>query len=157
MRPFTRIHGAALVSGVAEPDMPRHGNNPKRRIAPPDWIDLAARTRLAESLTYVGSAHHKRRPGDYGLHPPTNPRPWKSLCDSNGPVLLAEARGLLRQGILKGMFSIFDDDGEPKYVWSVDESNRPYEAKVGLGGYHGYLLEDADDMSKLVLREWARR
>jgi hypothetical protein len=94
---------------------------------------------------------------DYCFHPPVNPRPWKSTCDGLRVVLLAEARELLRRGILCGMFSEFSGGGAPKYVWAVDTMGEVYEAKVGNNGYHGYRLEDEDAMTRIVLREWAKR
>jgi hypothetical protein len=57
------------------------GSDPKRRIAPPERLDSGGRQALAAKLTYVGSALHKTKPGDYGFQPPVNPRPWKSICD----------------------------------------------------------------------------
>ncbi len=45
----------------------------------------------------------------------------------------------------------------PKYVWSVDPDGEVYEAKIGQGGYHGYRLEEEDDMRSLVLKEWRQR
>ena len=55
------------------------------------------------------------------------------------------------------MFSAFDGDAQPKYVWSVDADGKVYEAKIGLGGYHGYRLAEEDDMSAVVLKEWRKR
>ncbi len=111
------------------------------------------------ALTYVGSGHHKSRPGDYGFHPPVNPRPSKSVCDGLRVVLLAEAQQLFRNGIMMGMFSVSHADGPPKYVWSVDDQGEPYEAKVvpGTVTYKGYRLEEEDEMRKVVLKEWAAR
>lgn len=62
----------------------RSGNRPIRRIARADTFDAAELKSLARRMVYVGSAHHKRSPGDYGFHPPVSPRPWKSLCDGTG-------------------------------------------------------------------------
>jgi hypothetical protein len=135
----------------------RQGKNPKRRIIAANSIANGALECLATRLKYVGSANHKRHPGDYGFHPPSNPRPWKSVCDARRPLLLAEAKELLAAGVLKGMISSPDADGVPKYVWSVDAEGVPYESKIGNGGYHGYPLYPDDDMSAIVLREWAHR
>ncbi|MBV9219811.1 MAG: hypothetical protein JO366_02050, partial [Methylobacteriaceae bacterium] len=112
---------------------------------------------LAARLVYVGSALHKTKAGDYGFQPPVNPRPWKSICDGLRTIPLAEARKLLRDGILKGMFSDFADGEMPKFVWSVDSQGEAYEAKIDRLGYHGYRLEDEDDMRDLILKEWTRR
>jgi len=135
----------------------RTGNNPKRRIASPDRLALDARTSLAETLQYVGSSHHKRHPADYGFHPPVNPRPWKSICDSVRSISLKEAQHLFHMGVRMGMFSDFSNGHVPKYVWSVDSQGDAYEAKIGQDGYHGYRLEEDDNMRSLVLKEWSRR
>jgi hypothetical protein len=138
---------------------PRQSSNPKRRIAPSGRLDPEGRKRLAAKLTYVGSALHKTKPGDYGFQPPVNPRPWKSICDGVRVVLLAEARDLFRRGILLGMFSEFPEESEPKYVWAVDGEGQAYEAKISPGTYEykGYRLEEDDLMRGLVLKEWAKR
>jgi hypothetical protein len=135
----------------------RQGNNPKRRIAPSDRLDLAARKSLADRLAYIGSSHHKRRPADYGLHPPVNPRPWKSVCDGRRIIPKDEAVQLFRAGIMNGMFSNLSDDGTPKYVWAVDADGEVYEAKVDRSGYHGYRLEEEDDFREFALKEWKQR
>lgn len=138
----------------------RQGHDPKRRIAPRDRLDPSAREALTARLTYVGSALHKTKPGDYGFQPPVNPRPWKSVCDGLRVVLLTEARDLFRRGIRLGMFSDFyDGDGVPKYVWSVDDAGEAYEAKISPGtqAYKGYRLEEEDAMRDVVLKEWKRR
>jgi hypothetical protein len=126
-------------------------------MAPPDRLDEAGREALAARLPYTGSALHKAHPGDYGFHPPVNPRPFKSLCDGKRVILKDEAAELLRQGVLDGLFSDFPDNGAPKYVWTVDADREVFEAKVDSSGYHGYRLEEEDDFRRLVLREWARR
>ena len=83
----------------------RSGNRPIRRIARADSFDTVELKNLAKRMAYVGSAHHKRFPGDYGFHPPVNPRPWKSLCDGTRTILRAEAQRLLREGVIRGMVS----------------------------------------------------
>jgi len=70
----------------------RHGIDPRRRIAAADRLDAAGRDALAAKLTYVGSALHKKKPGDYGFQPPVNPRPWKSICDGARVIVLSEAQ-----------------------------------------------------------------
>ena len=137
--------------------MAREGNNPKRRIAAAGSIDPEALKELSARTTYVGSANHKRFPGDYGFHPPSNPRAWKSMCDAHRVVRKEEAQFLLEQAVLKGMVSTLQFDGQPKYICSVDGDGAAYEAKVGNGGYHGYRLDADDDMSALVCAQWARR
>lgn len=137
----------------------RQGNDPTRRISPPDAYDEELRDVLAERISYVGSAIHKTKPGDYGFNPPVNPRPWKSICDGMRVILLAEARAMFASGIRKGMFSKLLGDGIPKYVWAVDHLGEAYEAKISPNTltYKGYRLEEDDSMRAVVLREWSKR
>lgn len=138
----------------------RSSQNPKRRVVaqaalpPPQQLQA-----LADQIRYVGSGHHKRRPGDYGLER-TNPVPTKSLCDAVSVVPLANAQHWLRRGVLCGMISALGLDGLPKYIWSVAEDGRVFEAKTHPntpGQYHGYPLEHEDDMRSYVLALWEER
>ena len=133
----------------------RQGNDPKRRIACKGTIDPGVLERLANEMRYVGSAHHKRQPADYGFYPPVNPRRNKSVC---GAVRKAQAQALFREGIGRGMVSGFRKNGLPKYVWAVDSNDRAYEAVLGSGGdYHGYMLGRDDPGRCVVIEEWRER
>jgi hypothetical protein len=136
---------------------PRQSNNPKRRISAQNAHTFERLRALGEALVYSGSAHHKRHPGNYGFRPPVNPRPWKSMCDSLREIDLEEAIELFRKGIRAGMISECGADEKPKYVWSVDDHGEAFEAKLGIDGYHGYCLEDEDNMRAFILREWKVR
>ena len=139
--------------------MSRPGNNPKRRIAPVDLLSKAQRVELAACTEYAGSGHHKRSPADYGLDR-TSPRPTKSLCDLARAVTLDDAKAMLHQGILCGMFSDFFFGKHPKYIWCVDVNGEVYEAKTDAGKpglYHGYRLEEDDDMRERVKQVWKER
>ena len=139
----------------------RQGNNPKRRLAPRDELDAKDLRRLAREVRYVGSAHHKSKPADYCLTPPTSPHPSKSLCDERRIVKKKEARTLFCQGLLRGMVSRYAENGLPKYVWAVDQDGEVYEAKVGGDGrsYHGYALhpDGERDPCRWVTAEWKAR
>lgn len=139
--------------------MSRPGNNPKRRIASAECATDEVKQRLEKAARYVGSGHHKRSPADYGL-PRTNPRPTKSLCDLERNVKLDEAKSLLAGGIRRGLFSEIRADGFPKFIWSVSERGKVFEAKTdanGSGEYHGYPLEDEDVMHDYVMSVWKER
>lgn len=136
---------------------PRQSRDPKRRLAAANRLDQVGREVLAAHLKYTGSAHHKKSPGNYRFHPPVNPRPWKSLCDGKRIIPKEEAEALLRQGVLNGLFSDFCDDSVPKYVWGIDTDGDVYEAKIDSNGYHGYRLEDEDELRNLILRECSIR
>lgn len=139
--------------------MTRPGNNPKRRIVSPDHATDEAKQRLERTAQYVGSGHHKRAPSDYGL-PRTNPRPTKSLCDLERKISMDEAKSLMIDGIQRGMFSEIQENGFPKYIWSVSERDEVFEAKTDnndTGHYHGYPLEDEDAMHEYIKSAWKAR
>ena len=147
--------GSAIIGSV----MNSRGNNPKRRIVQPGFFTQPELVAFAAHARYDGSALHKTRPADYGFHPPTNPRPSKSVCDDIRMVPLDEARQLFREGLDRGMVSACQPPNLPKYVWAVDEDGEAYEAKLGSGGrYHGYRLGlDERDMREWVQDEWQAR
>ena len=137
----------------------RPGNNPKRRIALISRLTELQRYELAGTVRYAGSGHHKRSPADYGLER-TNPRPHKSLCDAVKVITFKEAKHLIKNGILRGMFSDFFIEKHPKFIWSVSPDGEVYEAKTDAttpGVYHGYPLEEEDDMRSLVKQIWKER
>lgn len=137
----------------------RTGNNPTRRVVAANTFTEDELLDLAKRVHYAGSGHHKRNPLDYGLER-TNPRPTKSLCDVKRSIVLAEAQALLDTGIKKCMISSPAEDGLPKYVWSVSESGEAFEAKTHPntpGAYHGYPLEDEDDMRACIIEAWRQR
>ena len=139
----------------------RQGNNPKRRLIPRDALDSEYLVRLAREARYVGSAHHKSKPADYGFTPPASPRAHKSLCDGKRIVRKEEAETLFFQALSRGMVSRYANNGFPKYVWAVDQDGEVYEAKVGGDGqsYHGYALgaDGERDLCRLVITEWEAR
>ncbi len=138
----------------------RRGNNPKRRIASQGEAGSADLERIAREARYVGNAHHKRAPADYGFRPPVNPRPHKSLCDGTRIVRAAEARSLFHEAVRRGMVSSHRERGLPKYVWAVDPEGRVFEAKLERRGatYHGYELGANDrHMRREVVARWEER
>ncbi len=107
-------------------------------------------------LRYSGNPEHKRNPGDFGLTPPNAARPNKTLCDEVAIYSRAEALGLLRAGIERGIFSAQERDGWPKLVWAVTGRGEPVEAQLeGEGVYHGYPMPEADPFRAKVLQHWA--
>lgn len=137
----------------------RSGNNPKRRVIDPHYVSAEDVARLLRMVRYVGSGHHKRHPADYGFER-ANPRPTKSLCDARRPIALAEAQKLIASGIEKKLFSSPQEDGLPKYIWSVSAHSEVFEAKTHPntpGEYHGYPLDEDDDMRDYIFRIWRER
>ena len=131
--------------------------NPKRRIAEVNSpLEL---TLLAERVRYTGSPYHKRDPGDFGLTPPAQPLPDKTLCDEAGITSKLEAYRLLRRGVRKGLISVRRDGRFPVNIWSVTRDGVPLEAQLEnrvLGTYHGYPLTLNDDFRDVVLERWNR-
>lgn len=137
----------------------RRVSSPKRRIVSQASV-CVENIRLCEKMAkYVGSAYHKRTPGDYRFVPPASPRPNKSLCDGSRSLNLAEAEALFREGLRRGMYSEKGSNCLPKYVWAVDADGHVFEAKCSHGGteYHGYELGDDDAMRRVVRKEWRSR
>lgn len=139
----------------------RQGNNPKYRFIEMDKLDSACLARIVENCCYVGSAHHKTKPSNYGFIPPVSPRSHKSLCDLSRSLPVDEAKALFEAGLKRGMISSHFVDGLPKYVWAVDPDGNVYEAKVSGndGEYHGYQLygKKSQSMRRLVKQEWEAR
>lgn len=138
----------------------RAGFNPKRRLVAADAWPAAHRTALIERLAYGGNPEHKTRPNDYGLSPPTNPRPGKTLCDVRAPFPKREAYGLLASGVLRCMVSERASDGVPQNVWAVSEDGTAYEAQlenVMQCTYHGYPMPSDDDFRTVILLQWNLR
>lgn len=72
--------------------------NPKRRICTRQECQSLQEvlSALLEDVRYGGNPEHKRNPGDFGLAPPSAPRPGKTLCDEVQIFTRTEALKLLR-------------------------------------------------------------
>jgi hypothetical protein len=73
---------------------------------------------------------------------------------------LEEASALIKKGIMHGMFGDFFFGAFPKFIWCVDADGEVYEAKtdsVTPGVYHGYRLEEDDDMRDYIKLVWNQR
>jgi hypothetical protein len=138
----------------------RRSFNPKRKITanPPERADLEA---LAGRVRSGGNPEHKRRPGDFGLPTPAQPRPDKSLCDTAGVFERGLAEDLLRRGVLRGLIrERASDAGYPQNVRSVTDAGIPLEAQLenpDLGVDHGYPMPEADPFRQEVLERWFAR
>lgn len=131
--------------------------NPKRRVDP--FVDPQQLEDWASRLRYTGNPEHKRNPGDYGLTPPADPRPDKTLCDRVGIFRRADAAALLRAGIRRGLVSVQRRGGWPQNVWSVLNHRDVVEAQLEnaeRGEYHGYPLTDRDPLRDQILERWRR-
>ena len=121
----------------------------------------AERGFLLANAAYEGSPHHKRNPGDFGLTPPTAPRPDKTLCEEAGVRQRAVANALLRRAIERGLVSeATATDGFPKQLWVVDDQGQVFEAMYGgsrVGRYHGYPIRRTDPLFEEVSAVWGPR
>jgi len=136
----------------------RRKHNPKRRLH--KGLEKDRGTALASCVSYKGSPLHKRVPGDFGLTPPSSPRPAKTLCDGVGIFQVKIANLLLRTGAEKGLVSNDADRGFPRYIWVVTETRDVLEARCDdsvNGTYHGYPLEQNDPMATIVLNRWGEQ
>lgn len=135
----------------------RSGFNPKRRIR--QDVTPAELERLVDSIHYTGNPEHKRNPGDFGLMPPSQPRPDKALCDTVNIFSRRKATELLRAGVRKGLISERQRNGYPQNIWVVTENGCPLEAQLEnpeQGTYHGYPIPDTDPFRKEIIERWNR-
>jgi hypothetical protein len=134
--------------------------NPKRRMLKVEQCDFESLAELASQAKYGGNPEHKRNPGNFGLTPPSGPRPGKSLCDSVKVFTKQEALDLLKKGIKNGLVSDRFEGQWPKNVWSVMEDGTPLEAQLESaeqGAYHGYPMQTEDPFCEEVIKEWRIR
>jgi hypothetical protein len=137
----------------------RKAFNPKRRLCTDAQLDVKRHTieEFARHARYGGNPEHKRDPGDFGLDPPSFPRPGKTLCDVVGIHTRAAALALLRASFRKGLFSVQERSGWPQNVWAVTEDGEPLEAQLeGEGVYHGYPMPQDDPFREDILARWNR-
>ena len=137
--------------------MPRRTFNPKRRIA--ESNDSERLEWLAQNVKYGGNPQHKRNPGDFGLTPPSQPRPDKTLCDEAGITSIIEATRLLREGTRRGLISVQTRADFPQNIWAVTVDGIPLEAQLDnreQGIYHGYPIPRTDDFRNEVIKWWNR-
>lgn len=135
--------------------MRRRKYNLKRKLH--QGLDQSRAKSLAESVVYRGSPLHKRVPGDFGLTPPSAPRPGKSLCDGVAIFQAQVALKLLKTGAARGLVSHDADQGFPRYIWVVTEHEVVLEARCDdavRGTCHGYPLEKHDPITELVVKRW---
>ena len=97
---------------------------------------------MADKVGYGGNPEHKKHPNDYGLTPPTNPRPGKTLCDGDGPFPIEKALAALRTGMKRGMFSLRGTAEWPSNVWAAVDGIclEAQLENVTKGTYHGYPM-----------------
>jgi len=135
--------------------MRKRKHNPKRAIS--EHADPALLKYLEEEVRYVGSPLHKRSPGDFGLIPPPQPRPDKTLCDGVKIFQVKVALKLLRAGVAKGLISKQFRGKFPQNIWTVTTNGVPLEAQLDnldVGTYHGYPMGDGDPLAKKVIERW---
>lgn len=134
--------------------------NPKRKMLKVEACDFGHLAELASQAQYGGNPEHKKNPGDFGLTPPSGPRPGKSLCDSVKIFTKQETLELLRKGIKNGLVSDRFEGQWPKNVWSVMEDETPLEAQlesVEQGSYHGHPMQTEDPFCEEVIKQWRIR
>lgn len=116
------------------------------------------RRALRSVVTYEGSPHHKRNPGNFGLTPPAAPRLDKTLCDEARVFDRAVANQLLANAIERGLVSEAIADGFPKQLWAIDDAGQVFEAMYGgsvRGVYHGYPIRRTDPLFEEISKLWA--
>jgi len=139
----------------------RHFNF-KRGIRPCTKEDIPYLEWLLNVVSYGGNPEHKRNPGDFGLNPPSNPRPGKSLCDTVKVFKRELALKLLKEGVRRGLISDrINEYNFPQNIWSVivmkNGERIPLESQIenpSAGVYHGYPVPPTDFKYKEILKRW---
>ena len=138
---------------------PRRIPNPKRRLWPiPQGEEaVASLKQLAAKITYGGNPEHKRNPGDFGLHPASQPRQGKTLCDETEILTRHDAQALLREGARRGLVSVQERGSWLQNVWAMAANGVAVEAMLEnslTGQYHGYPMLESDPLADEVRERW---
>jgi hypothetical protein len=134
--------------------------NLKRRIKKMAEGDLQHCSDLAGQVRYGGNPEHKMNPGDFGLTPPSGPRPGKSLCDTVGIFSRQDALRHLQSGLRKGLISERFIGRWPQNIWFVTDDGHPLEAQLeneATGTYHGYPMPPSDPLASEIVRRWKNK
>ena len=136
----------------------RSSDNQKRKLrTPAPTPDVLAA--LAQRARFEGSGKHKAAPRAFGLEP-VKPDADDSLCDGHAefmPADMARLPGLLERGILAGLVSERDAQGDPAILWTVDDNGWVYEARITTSTqalYHGYPLLPGDAFARKVISRY---
>jgi len=108
-------------------------------------------------MSYGGNPEHKRNPGDFGLTPPAQPRPDKTLCDEVRIFERSVALEYLRHGVERGLVSESWTGDWPQNIWAMTVDGRALEAQIEnaqLGTYHAYPLPESDPFVSEVRKRW---
>lgn len=122
--------------------------------------ELQACAALADKVGYGGNPEHKKNPGDFGLTPPSGPRPGKSLCDAVNIFSRKVALGHLKSGLIKGFISERFNGVWPQNIWAVTDKGEALEAQLEnaeTGVYHGYPMPASDPLAAEIIRLWQRK
>lgn len=131
--------------------------NPKRKIQ--NSLPVEELEQLAKKVRYGGNPEHKRNPGNFGLTPPSDPRPHKTLCDDCGIFDKRIAESLLSEGAEKGIVSVQMKGHWPQNIWAVTSEGNPVEAQLEnevQGTYHGYPMPEADPLRHEIIKRWSQ-
>lgn len=134
-----------------------HQFNSKRKIKKLTDVELQHCSELAEKVSYGGNPEHKMNPGDFGLIPPSGPRPGKSLCDSVKIFSKKTALEYLRAGLRQGLISERCNGEWPQNIWSVTNKGVALEAQLEnpeIGTYHGYPMPESDPLAAEITKLW---
>ena len=134
-----------------------HQFNDKRKIKKLTNVELQHCSELANKVSYGGNPEHKMSPGDFGLTPPSGPRPGKSLCDIVNIFSKRTALEHLQSGLRKGLISERRYGEWPKNIWSVTMKGFALEAQLEnpeTGTYHGYPMDESDPLATEIIKRW---
>ncbi len=131
--------------------------NNKRKIKKLTDTEWQHCSELADKVSYGGNPEHKMNPGDFGLTPPSGPRPGKSLCDTVKIFSKKIALEHLQSGLRQGLISERCNGEWPQNIWSVTQKGIALEAQLEnpeTGIYHGYPMPESDPLAAEITKLW---
>jgi hypothetical protein len=134
----------------------RSSDNEKRRLRS-NLPNLQARQDLAERVSYGCYSKHKFHPRVFGLEPFAGTAEDRTYCDAHAgfqPADMPRIDRLLRRGIMAGLWSENNSQGDPSILWTVDDNGWIYEIRITIPGranYHAYPLLPNDAFSRKIL------
>lgn len=117
----------------------------------------ASRAEFSSRVTYGPYSKHKFNPVAYKLTPYRGPDVERTYCDAHanfGKNDCVRIPGLLKRGVMLGLWSEQNDGNVPWLLWTIDESGWIFELRItnsDQAEYHGYPVLPGDAFARHVL------
>jgi len=108
-------------------------------------------------VTYGPYSKHKFNPTAYNLTPYAGPDVDRTYCDAHARFGKGDSiriPGLLRRGVMLGLWSDQMDSDVPRLLWTIDGDGWIFELRItnlGQAQYHGYPVLPGDAFARHIL------